>query len=752
VSWRRTWIAATALLLVCAGAAEATPNDPPGSLSGTVVDGRTATPLPGVRVLIASCDVRTDERGAFTCPDLPVGTLPLSVAMLGYAQPDVAVAIVAGETTRVRVELSETTAPLQETVTVVGDRFATRDPATPGETSITSRDLFALRGVLADDPLRAVQAMPGVSSNDDFNADIVIRGIDPDRTALLIDGTPTRTAVHSLQGRDDTGSVSLVNSELLDGVTVAPGGRPLRSGGRSSGQVDFATRDGARSSLRARGIAGAAIASVVAEGPLGHANGGAGWMVAGRASYVGWIARRVEPDTTTTFVFGDVNAKLTWDPSPRHRVSLLALAGRLAIQERDDAPGINSLDHAITDSGFALMTSRWQPTPTFTIRHRVSWGADRFHNENAQGSELGRGRRHDLAAYHDTTWIPSASLIVEGGAVFERAHDAQHLFRLSTRQPFIVAEENVSSVRDTTGAHMGLTWMPRASVTLMAGARGDADSLVRGGAEGSGWVLGEWRLTDTWSARGGVTRLHQAPMANQVAGLRGNRLLPPEHAFNSDLLVSRRIGASWRAQVSAYRRLGDDEPRLPNSEPQLVNGRVRPASTTTRWDARLESTTEGLEFLVQRVSPARISGWVAYAYGRVRMHDRVTGERFSGDFDQRHGMNAYAAWRVSYRTAVVAKFRYGSNIPVWGYNTPVARDGDGTPLYAVGPIRNAARLPAYARLDLRVHRAFMRGARRFTLFGEALNVLNRTNWGPTGGRSAEKLFPVLPTAGLLIEW
>jgi hypothetical protein len=33
-----------------------------------------------------------------------------------------------------------------------------------------------------------------------------------------------------------------------------------------------------------------------------------------------------------------------------------------------------------------------------------------------------------------------------------------------------------------------------------------------------------------------------------------------------------------------------------------------------------------------------------------------------------------------------------------------------------------------------------------------LNVLNRTNWGPTGGRSAERLFPIVPTAGLLVEW
>ncbi len=671
--------------------------------------------------------------------------------MLGYVQPDVEV-VASDQPVDLRIALTETPQPLNETVTVVGDRFATRDIAAPGETMITSSDLFALRGVLADDPLRAVQAMPGVSSNDDFTADIVIRGAAPDRTALLIDGTRARTAVHELQGRDDSGSVSLVNSDLLGGVTVSPGGRPLRSGDRTSGQVEFSTRDGARTATRVRGIVGAAIASVVAEGPLGTRNGSAGWIVAGRASYVGWIARRIEPATTTTFVFGDVNAKLSWDPSPQHRVELLGLAGRLVIDERDDAPGRNSLDHAVTDSGFALASSRWQATPSFTVRHRVAVGADRFHNQNAQGEELGRGRRVDVSVFHDSTWMPHPQLVVEGGLMFERARESQYLTRLSTRPPLSVALEAVSGMRDTTGGHLGTTWTPVATVTLTSGVRLDADSLVHGGPTASAWALGAWRLTSAWAIRGGVTQLHQAPTIPQLEGTRGSRALPAERAVNTDVLLSRRVATAWRVHVAAYRRVGTDEARLPDAEPQLVNGRVQPASTTSRWDARLDSVSEGLELLAQRSSPTGLSGWVSYAQGRMRVHDRVTGERYPGDYDQRHGLNAYLAWRLSYRTALATKFRYGSNVPFRGYYTATAPAPDGTPQYVIAGERNTARLPVYARLDVRVHRAFVRGARRLTLFAEVLNVVNRENWGPTGGRSAERLFPMVPTAGLLVEW
>jgi len=35
---------------------------------------------------------------------------------------------------------------------------------------------------------------------------------------------------------------------------------------------------------------------------------------------------------------------------------------------------------------------------------------------------------------------------------------------------------------------------------------------------------------------------------------------------------------------------------------------------------------------------------------------------------------------------------------------------------------------------------------------ELVNVLNRTNVGPSGGRNVEKLLPFVPAAGFLVEF
>ena len=76
--------------------------------------------------------------------------------------------------------------------------------------------------------------------------------------------------------------------------------------------------------------------------------------------------------------------------------------------------------------------------------------------------------------------------------------------------------------------------------------------------------------------------------------------------------------------------------------------------------------------------------------------------------------------------------------------------------------RNQARLPDYARLDLRADRAFTYRKRRLTLFLEVINVLNHDNYRAQSGSLnlltrevrgiTERVFPFLPSAGVLIEF
>ena len=119
-------------------------------------------------------------------------------------------------------------------------------------------------------------------------------------------------------------------------------------------------------------------------------------------------------------------------------------------------------------------------------------------------------------------------------------------------------------------------------------------------------------------------------------------------------------------------------------------------------------------------------------------------------------MNAYVGYRWGGRTSLSARMRYGSNFPIQGY---IGEDASG---YVLSAQRNGLRLPAYSRLDLRADRTFTYRKSRLTLFLEVVNATNRDNYranspgininsrrvfGPI-----ESLFPLLPVAGVLVEF
>jgi len=106
--------------------------------------------------------------------------------------------------------------------------------------------------------------------------------------------------------------------------------------------------------------------------------------------------------------------------------------------------------------------------------------------------------------------------------------------------------------------------------------------------------------------------------------------------------------------------------------------------------------------------------------------------------------------------SLAATLRIGSNFPIPGYI------GYANGEYFVTDVRNTARLPVYARLDLRANRTFSITTHRLTLFAEVLNVLDRANvrYLPPridfvtrqASRPFDVLLPIVPSAGVTIEF
>ena len=114
---------------------------------------------------------------------------------------------------------------------MAADRFRPSEAAVARQQTLGSADIQNLRGVVADDPLRAVQVLPGVATGDDLRSEFSVRGSDFSHMNLTVDGFQTPYLLHTVRAIEDqsaSGSVAMINSDILEEVTLLNGGYAQR--------------------------------------------------------------------------------------------------------------------------------------------------------------------------------------------------------------------------------------------------------------------------------------------------------------------------------------------------------------------------------------------------------------------------------------------------------------------------------------------------------------------------------------------
>lgn len=738
-------------------ARSAPPAAAPGAVRGRVVDADTDAPLADVLVVTRAPGQRvtTDADGRFVLEGLSAGTQPLFVSLVGYVLARPEVEVTAGGTAEIVVPLTPGAGAYTEQLTVRASESQPRSAA-PVEFTIRSAELQELRGVLADDPFRAIQSMPGVSTGDDFRAEFSVRGSEVRQMGFTLDGVPAPWLVHGAHAVEDTGTVAMVNADVVDEVTLQSGAGPQTNGNRSGAWVHTRLREGSRDAFRMSGSLSATGASTVLEGPLGSGRRGS-WLATVRQSYIDWLIRQLDSQETSAFGFTDAQSTVVFDVTPRHQLRLAAVTGRSKFDEQDDMPSPNGV--GIGRAGSALVVGAWRATlgSALVLTQRTAWSGLRFENTSDFGLDLARGREWTWTYRADAVVAPRPWLGVDAGVAVDR--DWATFRRLqyagvANAGPVLRGWTLWDRARWRQGGYVRSRLTPRPSVSLDAGIRADRES-VHDQSTASPWLLARWTPSPRWTVSAGAGGAHQLPDLSQLSPAGTADPVGAEQVRYVDLSAAYTPGRDVQIQVSIYDRDERETLRLDTGAPRLVNGVPTARFASGLWQNALDVAGRGVELSVRRLAPSGLVGWVSYAYGTTRNTDRATGERYWGDYDQRHLLNVHASYRLGTRTNASVKLRVGSNMPVLGY---FAAQGDG---YVLAPTRNDARLPAYARLDLRLNRTYNYARRRLTLFAEVVNVLARENVGRTDGgvRSngqvtgfVETLFPLLPSAGIRIEF
>jgi hypothetical protein len=721
------------------------------AITGQVLDARTKAPIADAQVTLVDLNrtVRSGQDGRFEFRDVPPGLHMLTVSTIGYifVRREITVKDASIDLT---LPLSEGTGTYQESVTVTAG--AAPPPVGVSSQVLTgSAALQELRGVTTDDPMRAMQALPGVATGDDFQAEFSVRGSAFRHLGVVIDGTPATVLLHSVQARENTGSVAMINTDVLDRASLLAGAHPRRHGDWLGATLDFAIRDGSRDRTTFRVAVSGTSASAVAEGPLGPGKRGS-WLVSIRKSYLDWLIRKLEPGTDSTIGFWDGQLRGVFDLTSRQQLQVTVVGGDATYRETE-AGLPNGLSKASSGSTLGSVAWRYVHDRAMTTT-RVSFLGSEFDNRGAINQQLSRGYTQTVVARTDVAVPLQRGWTLDLGVRGEWSELNRILADFANAPGGNVRLRAVrdESARWTVASAWAETGRRTANGGITAGVRlsrrsGDADFVA------APWVLVERRLGDSWTVRGGAGQAAQFldPTLSTI-----DHTVDPERASYLDASVEQRLGQTLRWQLTAFdrreshvlRRIGED-----HVDPDT--GRRVPASTFPTYRASLDGTARGVDILFMRRASSGLTGWVSYTWSETRYRDVLTGETFDGDFDQRHTLNLFAQQRLSYRLMVSAKYRLGSNFPVVGY---FRQSGD---TLFLGTERNRVRLPRYARLDLRATRTFTFDRRRLTLFVEITNALGRENIGMADGSIranleavgyAERLIPFVPSAGFLIEF
>src|SRR5215472_6024397 len=396
------------------------------TLTGQVVDARTGAPLEQVLVIIEDAGKSgvTGPDGRFSVADVTPGTHRVHVSVVGYALFRREVSVSPGEPPLV-IRLSEGTTAYSETVTVTPDVFRAPPEPVASASVLGSAEMQNLRGVLADDPLRAVQVLPGVATGDDLRSEFTVRGSDFRHITFTVDGLDTPYLLHTVRGLENktpTGSVAMINSDVLQDVTLLNGGYPERYGGHTGAELDFRLRDGSRDRTIVRVAVSGTAAGGEAEGPIGSDHRGS-WLVSGRQSYIDYLVHEVTSHGIS-FGFADAQGRAGYALSPRQRIDFTVLAGHSRFQNEPGHTGPDDLFDATNES--VVGVASWRLTLSKAVfTQRVLAAQNHFRNRNTDGGELETGTDHQLAYRSDLVASLTPTLQASAGGSIEHATEAR---------------------------------------------------------------------------------------------------------------------------------------------------------------------------------------------------------------------------------------------------------------------------------------------------------------------------------------
>ena len=712
---------------------------------GIVSDSATGERLPYTNVVLLNTrwGAAANLEGFFLIGSVPPGSYTIAASAVGYERKVQDIVVGRIGPVVVNFELTSKAVEFEEVVVTEQGKRELLEVNTSVHI-LDQQDIQKVPATVVEDVLRSIQTLPGIVSTSDVNARFYVRGGASDQNLILLDGMKIYNPFHAF------GVFSVFDNDIINSTEVYTGAFPPGFGGRLSSVVNLTTRNGKNT-----GVGGSASLNFLSGkiGLEGPALKDFQWLVSGR--------KTLFPETFTKFFqqsvpldFYDAFFKVSRSAGDESRLSLQGFfSGDNLVSSNPAEPDYRWRTSAIGVNATGLVSDR--------IFVRVVGFSNQF--EATRDPKL------------SPTATPARSKVTEVNVRADATYYTDYLdlyfFGFEFNFPKMEYELiNSFGVERSLSETLVETWVwaryqtTTGRLKFDGGIHADLASMV---LRGFSLYLIQPRVNMSYALNDGVRlkasygRFSQNMITvnneDDVIALFDAWIpipenLEPERADHYvggvDWTIVRELSAGLQGYYKNYTSLVTyNQDKIDANDPDYINS---------------SGKAYGGEILLRYGVP-QLDLYLAYTLGWTTIE---SGEfSYPPRYDRRHSLNVMGIVRPVDRLEVSARWEFGSGLPYTqtaGFYDRLSLGGvfegryvneTGSPYTILGE-KNAARLPAFHRLDLSATYRFVLGPLKGSVGVSIINVYNHENIIYYDRESGQKItmLSFFPSATLTVEY
>jgi hypothetical protein len=736
-----------------------------GTIKGKLIDKDTRAPISGCYVTVQETvmDAVTDQDGSFIIYNITVGNYTLKFTCSNITpliKTDIIVK--SKKITFISVEM-DITPMLKEIISVSPEYFIQSREQSTGVTNYTSEEIRRAPGS-AGDVSRIIFALPGVAKVNDKVNGLVVRGGNPSENTFFIDNIEIPNINHyPIQGTSG-GRISLINVDFIQDVNFHAGGFSALYGDRLSSVMDITYRQGNTEKFEAQIDLNFAGLSAQAEGPISKGKGS--WMFSARRSYLDLLVNAI--GTGVAPRYSDFQGKLTFDLSPKSKISVLSILGiddisfdlEKSLDSGNSMYGdFHSTENATGLNWFYLWNSKGYSNTSVsyfsTKYNRESYKTVTetplfFSNSSEMFLSLRNINHYSFNHNHKIRFGVEVKSITSDYDIFKAAH----INLLGTQIPDFSREIKVTSSK--YGAFIDYNFNLFSNFTLTLGLRGDYFSYNKH-LNMSPRLSMVYKFSEKTSVIGSTGIYNQNLPLSLLFENEKNKDLKDPRTYHVSLglnhLITDDTLLTIEAYVKEYRNLPVD-PKEPDLFIWDVISGLEFIGHENLSDTGI-AYSRGIEFTIQKKLKDKFYGMISGTYSQTRYKD-YNGIWRDRVFDNRFIFSIEGGYKPNKRWDFSLRYIYAGGVPYTPFDIE-ASTALNTGIYDSDRI-NSLRQPAYHSLNIRVDKRLYFRSSNLTIYLDVWNAYNRKNiayyyWNEIENKQdQENQWSLLPIIGVEFEF